>query len=644
MTRTIRRGVAAVMAALLLASASLAFTPEPAAAIIGGHESSEPYSFMGSLQRIDGPREDGHVCGVSLIAPEWGLTAGHCTRSSADIIGVPTVGHPINWQVRFGSLDVSSGGDLVKVEQFVQLNNRYYVDDMALVKFDRPVRATPVPIADANPAPGTPARILGWGMNCDEFNESCFPKKLREADTQIQEGKLCNARDTDLCIGAVDGSIVAGNMDSGGPGLVMQNGAWALVGTVEGGYDALPTLYHSAVSQREWIDGYVSGRTPLPADSPFPSNELAGTVKIDNCSGSLISSPETQPTDPALVLTNGHCASQRPAPGTATTGIPETHTAFVMNANGEPLLRAHTTRLEYATMTGTDVAVYRLDVSYADIAAQGIRPFTLGSTGPAVGQELRVLSGSSGHSWGCTVEAVIPELREGGYTQNQSLRYRHVPGCSSKLGDGPTHGDSGSALVDPATGTIVAIHGTGNDVSETGSGDGEDSGDGEAPSTEPCSENHPCEVDAAGVVSSGDYRYGQQTAGLASCIAAGSTVDLSRPGCTVTGAVAPTDTPTPDPSTGGATAGGTGDTAAGGAGGTTATPSPEAGGTAAGGAAPGGAAGNSRGGTSPAKGSLAASGTEMTALAAAAALLTLVGAGGVLFARRRRSAQVTDAD
>lgn len=639
--KTIRRGVAAIMAALLTTGAYLALTPEPAAAIVGGHESSEPYSFMGSLQRIDGPREDGHVCGVSLIAPEWGLTAAHCTRSSADILGVPTSGHPLNWQVRFGSTDVSSGGDLVKIEQFVQLNNVYFNDDMALVKFERPVNATPVPIADANPTPGTPARIMGWGMTCDEFDGSCFPQKLREADTQIQERQLCQARETDLCIGAIDGSVGAGNMDSGGPAIVMQDGAWALVGTAEGTGDDQPTLYHSAVSQREWIDGYVSGRTPLPADSPFPSNELAGTVKIGGCSGAVISSPETKPTDPALVLTNGHCADKRPAPGTATTDLPEAHDTFIMNANGEPVLRAHTTRLEYATMTGTDVAVYRLDVSYADIAAQGIRPLTLADTGPAVGQELRLLSGSSGHSWGCTVEAVIPELREGGFTQNQSLRYRNIAGCSTKPGDGPSHGDSGSPLVDPATGTIIAIHGTGNDLSGTDTDEVE----------EPCSENHPCEVDAAGVVSSGDYRYGQQTAGLASCIAAGSTVDLGRPGCTVTGALAPTptptDTPTPDASTGGATDGGTGDTAAGGASGNPATPSPDAGAGAgaAGSAAATGAAGDTtRAGTSPANGALAASGGEIAGRAAAAALLTLVGVGGVLFARRRRAAEVTRTD
>ncbi|XKK38948.1 hypothetical protein HFP72_31725 [Nocardiopsis sp. ARC36] len=47
------------------------FTAVPAQAIVGGTESTRAYSFMGSFQPSypAPPREDGHGCGVLLLAP-----------------------------------------------------------------------------------------------------------------------------------------------------------------------------------------------------------------------------------------------------------------------------------------------------------------------------------------------------------------------------------------------------------------------------------------------------------------------------------------------------------------------------------------------------------------------------------------------
>ena len=35
--------------------------------------------------------------------------------------------------------------------------------------------------------------------------------------------------------------------------------------------------------------------------------DFAGTVALSNCSGSLVRFAASQPTDPAMALTNGHC-------------------------------------------------------------------------------------------------------------------------------------------------------------------------------------------------------------------------------------------------------------------------------------------------------------------------------------------------
>ena len=486
-----------------LAVTAFTAVPQPAAAITGGNASPAPYSFMGSLQRLDSPRDDLHVCGAALIAPTWALTAGHCARSAADILGKPTSGHPRHWQVRFGSLNVASGGELVDVAQFVQLNNRYFDRDLALLRLARPVQAAPISIADATPPAGTPARILGWGQACaDASRARCLPQRLREADTQLRPGRTCGASAGLMCVGSLNGRVGPANMDSGGPALVMDDGRWTLLGSVEGGGGDEPAVYTNVTAYRGWIDRHVSGRTPIPADTPFPSRSLGGTVKLGGCSGALVRSARSRPSDAAMVLTNGHCAEPRPGRGQAVVDRPDQQLALILDENGEPLVRAYTTKLIYATITGTDVAVYRLGTTYQQLATDGVRAFTLATLGPRPGQKLRVLSGMSGRDWTCTAQVIVTTLREAGYTQRNAIRYRSRSGC------GPGHGDSGSPLVDVTTGEIVGVHSTSSDNGRR------------------CMVNNPCEVSPrGGVLSVKGRKYGQQTALLSRCLTSGSKLD-----------------------------------------------------------------------------------------------------------------------
>jgi hypothetical protein len=106
------------------------------------------------------------------------------------------------------------------------------------------------------------------------------------------------------------------------------------------------------------------------------------------------------------------------------------------------------------------------------------------------------------------VTAVVPALREGGYEQQDALRYTGA--CE------PGHGASGSPLIAPDGQTVVGLHNTSNDEGKR------------------CTENNPCEVDAAGQVTvrKGTH-YGQQVAAVPACLAPGSVLDLSRPDCTL---------------------------------------------------------------------------------------------------------------
>jgi hypothetical protein len=230
---------------------------------------------------------------------------------------------------------------------------------------------------------------------------------------------------------------------------------------------------------------------------------------INGCSASAVRTGRSEPNDPALLLTNGHCAEERPPRGTGIRDRPSRLSVTVGDVSGNASVRAFTTRLLYATMSGTDVALYRLDRTYAELADAGVPALTLSDEGSRVGDRVTLLSGAWQESFACTIEAIVPTLREGGYEQHDALRYATSAGCE------PGPGTSGSPLVDPDTRQVVAIHNTHND------------GDGEA-----CGDDNPCEVDPQGATTAVKGRsYAQQTAGLARCIAAGSRVVLTQPGC-----------------------------------------------------------------------------------------------------------------
>jgi hypothetical protein len=486
--------------------------PGSAVAITGGSDATESYPFMGSLQRLDSPRDDLHVCGVALIEPQWAITAGHCARSSADVIDRPSIGHPAGWTVRFGSVDVASGGEVVGVERFVQLNNRYFEDDLALLKLEHPVSVAPITIAGAAPPVGTPARFLGWGMTCEELAERCFPQLLREASTVVQPPDSCGATGSDLCLGSLDGSVSAQNMDSGGPAVVKDGERWTLVGTVEGGGGSGTTYFTGVGEHLGWIRQTIADEATLQ-DTPFPTDAAAGTVLFDGaCTGAVIDHPQSETSDPALVLTNAHCLGDEvPEPGTTVVDRAKRAPVLVKDQHGETVLRASTTEIAFATLSGTDVAVLRLDQTYAQLAESGIAPRSISPDSTTPGRPFEVVSGSSGRSWNCKVQTIVPRLEEAGYTQKSSIRYQGD--CTGE--EAPSHGDSGSPLVDVGTGLIVGLHATGND------------GDGDA-----CSENNPCEVDGRGARGSfPGAKYGQQVAFLTACLTQGSTVDLADAAC-----------------------------------------------------------------------------------------------------------------
>ncbi|MET9621762.1 serine protease [Streptomyces sp. NPDC006464] len=236
--------------------------------------------------------------------------------------------------------------------------------------------------------------------------------------------------------------------------------------------------------------------------------DFAGTVALSNCSGSLVRTPGSLPGDPALVLSNGHCLETGfPAAGEVVKDQRSSRSFSLLNSAGSKVATLRAGKIAYATMTDTDISIYQLTKTYAQIQSQyGISALTLDDVRPAQGSAIKVVSGYWKRVYSCNVDGFAYRLKEGEWTWKDSVRY--TSSCNT-IG-----GTSGSPVIDTTTGKVVAVNNTGNESGER------------------CTVNNPCEIDQSGTVTVRQgINYAQQTYTIVPCVGAGNVIDLNRPGC-----------------------------------------------------------------------------------------------------------------
>ncbi|MFF3453306.1 serine protease [Streptomyces sp. NPDC002730] len=238
--------------------------------------------------------------------------------------------------------------------------------------------------------------------------------------------------------------------------------------------------------------------------------DFAGTVALSNCSGSVVRMPASEPDDPALVLSNGHCIeSGFPAAGEVIVDQPSSRSFGLLNSAGSRVATLRASKIAYATMTDTDISLYQLTRTYAQIqSSYGITALEINAAHPVQGTAIKVVSGYWKRIYSCNIDGFAYRLKEGEWTWKDSVRY--TSSCNT-IG-----GTSGSPVVDNATGKVVAVNNTGNE-------------DGRR-----CTDNNPCEVDENGNVTvRPGINYGQETYGIVPCVGLDNKIDLGRPGCTL---------------------------------------------------------------------------------------------------------------
>lgn len=265
--------------------------------VIGGETSSmSELPFAAALIPAGAPNPRTAIfCTAALVRPQWLVTAAHCLVDSngvpiADVAGVEAVLGRTTLTSQEG--ERIRAAELVLFPRYVNRFNPFWLNDIMLIRLERPSSQTPVrllsPPLRRLAAPGEMALIAGWG-NTNLRLESgdpqilandlqaasqpivALPECIRVLDLILENSPTVNPRptldpDAVICSGYStpnsDNFASASAGDSGGPLLVQAGGEYYLTGVASFGADTSYDFRAFIPSYADWIETTIAERDP----------------------------------------------------------------------------------------------------------------------------------------------------------------------------------------------------------------------------------------------------------------------------------------------------------------------------------------------------------------------------------------------